>query len=672
MPDPSSIEREEAAELPGALDAPGCLRYGLPVETLPVASGNALNKETAVRIRNLFLSAPLIILVLLPAFAAAQGAAKERSEIDPKYQWKLTDIYADDALWEADFERIEALIPVVAAFEGRLGESGETLLAFQKKSEELSMLTSSLIIYSGLKGDEDARVSLYKGMRDRARGLAVRSGAALAWVEPELLSIPKEKLQRFLDETDGLKIYQHAMEDMWRTGDHVLSDKEEKILSLAGDLASIPRDVYNQMSNADLRFGSYVDENGEEVEMTRGRYARALQSLDRGVRKEAFRVYYDGYAKQLHGSAAALSGAIKRDLFYTRTRGYESCIESALDGDNVKVEVLDNLIATIRANMDPVKRYYQIRKRELGLDTLYHWDTYVPITGSAETEVPFEEAVETILAGLAPLGDDYLGEMETGFRSGWIDVYENVGKRSGAYSWGSAATPHPFMLLNYQDRLHDMFTLAHEMGHAMHTMRTTATQPYVYSGITLFVAEVASTTNEAILMHHLLNTTEDREMKIRLLNQYIQQILGTVYIQVMFSEFEKGVHEMAERGEPITVESLNDLYLELIRFYAGGEVNYVDASATGWTRIHHFYRNFYVYKYATSYSAATAISGAILAGEPGARERHLRFLESGSSDYPIGLLKKAGVDLSSPEPIQATCDLLAKLVEQLDALLQEG
>jgi len=607
-----------------------------------------------------------LVLLALPAAIDAQQAARERADIPEKYKWDLTNIYANEADWDTELEWVDSMVPEVLAFRGKLGESAETLLAFHKKSEEMDRIFSRLFAYAGLKADEDARVSRYQGLRQRVRSAGVAVQAATAWVQPELLSIPEEKLQGFLDELPRLKVYQHSYNDLWRSREHILSEEEEKILSLAGDLAATPRDVFNQMTNADLKFGTVVDEKGEEIELTQARYGTLLESPDRRVRKDAYDVFYEGYGRYLHGSAAAFAGVLKRDLFFARARGYDSCVEASLDDDNVRTEILENLIATVSANLDPVKRYYQIRKRVMELDTLYTYDTYVPLTPELNESYEYETAVQMIETGLKPLGPDYVKEVGKGFRSRWVDVYENVGKRSGAYSWGSSALPHPFMLMNYEGKIEDVFTLAHEMGHSMHTFYTVATQPQVYSGVPLFTAEVASTTNEALLMDDLLRKTKDRDKKIFLLNYYIRQIMGTVYTQVMFAEFETIAHGMAEKGEPITVESLGEVYRGLLEKYSGGEVVYPETSTTGWARIPHFYRNFYVYKYATSYAAATAISQKILKKEKGAREAYLDFLKSGSSDYPIEIIKKAGVDLSSPAPIQATCDLFARLVDELD------
>jgi oligoendopeptidase F len=425
------------------------------------------------------------------------------------------------------------------------------------------------------------------------------------------------------------------------------------------------------MMNADLSFGTFQDESGQDVEMTQARYTTYMRNPDRDVRARAWSVYYDGYENYLNAATETYGGAVKRDMFYTRARGYDSCVQRALDSDAVEPVVLENLIATISDNMEPIRRYNEIRARVMEVDTLRHWDAYVSLVPSLDEEIPYDEAVKTIIAGLHPLGDEYVEGMTKGFSSGWVDVYENAGKRSGAYSWGGYSIDHPYMLMNYEGKIDDMFTLAHEMGHSMHTFYSGANQPQVYADYSIFVAEVASTTNEAILMDHLLKNTKDRQKRIFLLNHYINQIQGTVYTQVMFSEFEKEAHEVAEAGQPLTVETLSGIYGKLMDKYSGGVIGYTDRSAAGWCRIPHFYRNFYVYKYATSYAAATALAKRILAEEPGALEAYHAFLKSGSSDYPIDLLKAAGVDLSSPEPIQATCDLLAELVDELDTLLSQ-
>ncbi|HMB69001.1 MAG TPA: oligoendopeptidase F [bacterium] len=617
------------------------------------------------------LAAVAGLLLLVPTLAFAQ-AARERSDVDDKYKWNLEDIYATDEAWETDFERMKQVADDLAGLREKLGDldSAKKLVELRHTQEEAMLLFERLLVYAALKSDEDTRVSKYQGYSQQLQTLGVQIQAELAWVDPALVAIPQKKVLGWMEKNEDLALYRHSFDDLWRQQAHVLSEEEERILSLAGDMSSTPRSVYGQMMNADLSFGTYLDENGDEVEMTEARYGSAMRNPNRDVRARAWSVYYDGYERYLHSATAAYAGAVKRDLFYTTARGYESCAQRALDADNVPVEVLENLIAVVSDNLEPIRRYNEIRMRVMDMDTLRHWDEYIPLVPSLDEEIPYEQAIETILTGLQPLGETYVTDMRTGFNSRWVDVYENVGKQSGAYSWGAYST-HPYMLMNYESKLDDMFTLAHEMGHSMHTFYSNAGQPQVYADYPIFLAEVASTTNEAILMDDMLRNETDREKRIFLLNHWIDQIQGTMYTQVMFSEFEKRAHEMAEAGEPLTVDALKELYLELISKYAGGVTQYTDRSGGGWIRIGHFYRNFYVYKYATSYAAATALAKRILDGEPGARDAYLEFLASGSSDYPIELLKKAGVDLSSPEPIQATCDLLAQLVEELDLLLSQ-
>ena len=596
----------------------------------------------------------------------------------------LRSVYEDQSRWADALNVYQSFPPrprqwvhfaraSIERMRAKLGklDSGKKLLELARTTEAVELALSKLSQYASLKGDQDTRVSKYQGYNQQMQSLFTDYGTAVAWVQPALVAIPRKNVEAWMKSSKELAVYRHSYDNLWRQQKHVLSEKEEKLLSLAGDMSSTPGDVYSQMMNADLSFGSYKNEKGESVEMTQARYSVAMTNPDRKVRKAAWDVYYQGYENYLHAAAESYTGAVKRDMFYAKARGYESCAQAALDADNVPVDVLDNLIETVGKNTSAVRRYHGIRRAIMQVDTLQHWDTYVALIPALDEEIPYEKAVETIEKGLEPLGAKYVEDMTKGFASRWIDVYENVGKRSGAYSSGTAAAPHPYMLLNYESRMDDMFTLAHEMGHSMHTFYSVANQPQVYSDYSIFVAEVASTTNEAILMHSLLGQPMDRTRKIFLLNQYIEKILGTVYTQVMFSEFEKRTHEMAERGEPLTLDALNAVYLELIDKYSGGAIHYGPRSGEGWCRIGHFYRNFYVYKYATSYAAATALAQGIVDEKAGARDAYLTFLASGSSDYPIDLLKKAGVDLSTPAAVQATCDLLSKLVGELDELVAQ-
>lgn len=612
-----------------------------------------------------------LLLIVVPAQLFAQEAT-QREDIGNKYKWDLTRIYASNEDWEADYDKLKASIPEFDTYRGRLGESGETLLAFLKQQEDVTATMDKLLVYAGLQHHQDMRVSENEGLWQKIQGLGTEISSATAWVTPELIAIPEETVEGFFQDSEELAVHRHSFDDLWRQQQYVLSEKEERILSLAGDLASVPTSVFGQMTNADLQFGRFVNENGDTVEMTEGRYSVYMNHPDRELRERAWQVYYDGYEKILNGNAAAIAGAMKRDLFYTRARGFDTCIERALYSDNLEVDLFENLIATINANLEPLHRYSTIRSEVLDIDTLSHWDLYTPLTPNLDEDVPYEKAVATIIEGLEPLGEDYVSKMTRLFDSNIVDVYENAGKRSGAYSWGGLSTGGPYMLMNYQDKLEDMFTLAHEMGHSMHTLYSMNNQPPVYADYVLFVAEVASTTNEALLMNYLLENETDREKRIYLINHYIKQIQGTVYTQVEFAEFEYELHKMVEAGEPLTVESLNKAYYDLLSKYSGPAVQYPERSGMGWGRIGHFYRNYYVYKYATSYAAATAFAKKILAEEPGALEAYLEFLKSGSSEYPADILKKAGVDLTTPEAIQATCELLDDLVSELEVLISQG
>jgi oligoendopeptidase F len=422
------------------------------------------------------------------------------------------------------------------------------------------------------------------------------------------------------------------------------------------------------LNNADMRFPIIKDEEGKEVEVTHGNFVRFMQSKDRNVRKAAFNAMYDTYKKFINTFASTMAGNVKKDIFYVKTRKYNSSLEASLFEDNVSLEVYNNLIETVHSRLDVLHRYVRLKKKLLGLDELHMYDLYVPLIQEYDKKFTYEEAIELVLEGLKPLGDEYINLLKQGFNSRWVDVYENRGKTSGAYSWGTYGT-HPYVLLNYQGKLNDVFTIAHEMGHSLHTYYSNATQPYVYAGYKIFVAEVASTCNEALLMDYLLKNSKDEKERLYLLNHFFEEFRGTVYRQVMFAEFEKLIHEMAERGEPLTAEVLNKKYYELNKLYYGDDIVVDEGISYEWARIPHFYRNFYVYKYATGFSAAIAISQMILNEGEKAVERYKEFLKSGSSDYPLNLLKKAGVDLTTPKPVNDALDVFEKLLDEFEKML---
>ncbi len=591
-----------------------------------------------------------------------------REQIDPKYRWRLEDIYPSDDDWETDYRRVEQGLEAIGEFKGRTGESAEALLKVLKLRDELEERFERVFVYAAMRSDEDTTNEHYQALRDRAASLAARVQEATAFVSTEILDIPEEKLWQWVEENEDLRVYRHFLEDLLRTREHVLPREQEELLARTSEVARAPHDIFNMFNNADIRFSKILDERGNEIEVTKGRYALLQESPDRRVRRDAFRALYGEYSKWPNTLASMLNGSVKKDVFYARTRRYPSALRMALDADNVPDEVYSNLIDAVHAGLEPLHRAISLRKSALKVEAVHPYDLYVPLVPSLKWEVPYEEARELVLGALSILGEEYGEQLKRAFREGWIDVFENRGKRTGAYSWGAYGV-HPYILLNYNGRLDDVFTLAHELGHAMHSHFTWSTQPYIYGDYSIFVAEVASTVNEALLTHYLLGRTEEPQRRLYLLNHWVDQIRGTVYTQVLFAEFEKATHEMVERGQPLTANVLNKLASNLYRTYLGPDFTLDSPYEINWARIPHFYTAFYVYKYATGYSAATAISQKILSGEAGAVERYLDFLRSGSSDYPLNLLRKAGVDMRSPEPVRSVTGLLARLVSEMEGLI---
>ncbi|MGI6452375.1 MAG: oligoendopeptidase F [Syntrophomonadaceae bacterium] len=589
---------------------------------------------------------------------------KRREEIDDCYKWKLEDIYENEQLWEQDFTALQQMIPEIEKYQGRLGASSAELLQALKLSEQIERKTEKLYVYAKMRRDENNAEPRYQTLFDRIENLAVQVGSASSYIVPEITSISEEKLKAFMDEMGELKVYQHFFQELIRRRQHVLSQEEERLLAMSSDLSVAPGNIFSMLNNADIKFPVIKDEDGKEIELTKGRYGRFMESQDRRVRKEAFEGLYGTYSRLKNTLAATLSSAVKKDVFYARCRKYAGALEAALDQDNVPPQVYHQLIETVHNNLPHMYRYLEIRKKLLGLDELHMYDIYVPMVKDYKMEISFEEAKKTVVKALQPLGSEYLDKLQEGMESGWIDVYENEGKTSGAYSWGAYDT-HPYVLLNYDNKLDDMFTLAHEMGHALHSYYSHQAQPHVYSQYSIFVAEVASTVNESLLIDYLLAQSERKEEKMYLLNHYLEQFRGTVYRQTMFAEFEKIIHEMVEQGAPLTPDSLNRIYRELNELYYGPDVVIDKEIEYEWARIPHFYSGFYVYKYATGFSAATALKQKILnEGQP-AVERYLEFLKGGGSNYPIELLKKAGVDLTSPLPVQEALQYFGRLVEEM-------
>jgi oligoendopeptidase F len=591
-----------------------------------------------------------------------------RSEIPVEETWRLEDIFPTDEAWEQEFQEVKKMIPKLAEYQGRLGESADTLYEALQYQDEVSMRLGKLYTYAHMRYDQDTTNAFYQGLNDRATSLYSEASSAMAFIVPEILAIDEAKLRSFLEEKQELKLYEHALDEINRQRPHVLSAEEEALLAQAAEVMQSSASTFSMLNNADLTFPTIIDENGEEVEVTHGRFIRFLESTDRRVRHDAFKAVYDTYEKYKNTFASTLAGTVKKDNFFARVRRYKSAREAALSNNNIPESVYDNLIETVHEHLPLLHRYVRLRKKVLGLDELHMYDLYTPLVQDVKMEVTYEEAKEYMLKALAPLGEEYISIVKEGLENRWVDVRENKGKRSGAYSSGAYGT-HPYILLNWQDNVNNLFTLVHEFGHSVHSYYTRKTQPYPYANYSIFVAEVASTCNEALLNDYLLKTVDEEKKRLYLLNHYLEGFRGTVFRQTMFAEFEHMIHVKAQEGEALTADSLTSLYYELNKKYFGDDIVVDQEIGLEWARIPHFYYNYYVYQYATGFSAATALSKQILEeGEP-AVKRYIEFLKAGSSDYPIEVLKKAGVDMTSAEPIRQACQVFAEKLAEMEKLL---
>lgn len=618
----------------------------------------------------------MLSTALFMSFAAgAENGDKAKSiptrdQIEEQYRWDLGDIYPDTEAWEKDFSYVEKNMEKIQEYKGKLSRSASNLEQCLLLSEQLERKLDKLYVAAHLLKDQDTKNSVSQGLANRIAALNQRFYTERAFLWPELQTIPERRLYRFIDSSPYLQQYRQAIDDMIRQKAHILTEREEELLAMAGNMSSEFSNIREALTQADIIFPKVKDEDGELIELSYSRYSLLLRSDDPEVRRAAFKGMYGTFDKIKNTSAATYRGSVKKDIFYARARHYDSCIEMSLDADNVPVEVYDNLIATTHEYLDPLHRLLNLRKKIMGVDELHLYDTSVPIVKASDKRYSYEEAKTMIIEALAVMGPQFQKDAEMALSSRWVDVYETRNKRSGAYSWGTYDT-HPYMLMNYNGTLDNVFTLIHELGHSLHTYYTNQTQPYATANYTLFVAEVASTFLENILMDYMLKTVEDKDLKLALLNQWAENIEGTLYTQVLFAEFEREAHSLAEQGVPLTVETLNNTYFNILKSYYDGVLVLDPEYQLTWSRIPHFFRQFYVYKYATSISASTALSRKVLDGEPGAMENYMEFLRSGSSDYPIELLKKAGVDMSSPEPIAKTLELFGNIVSQMEALVAE-
>lgn len=591
-----------------------------------------------------------------------------RSEIAEADKWALEDLFLTDADWEAAVKQLEEQLAQLKGYAGKVSASADALYAYLTLADETENLFEKVLVYSNEKMHEDMGNSTYQGYAAQAQAAATRLSAAEAFFEPELLAMEESRLQGFFKEDPKLEKYRLLIDRIWRRKEHTLSAAEEEILAKTYEMATAPDDIFSMFNDADAKFGTIRDENGKEVELTHGRFGGFMESSDRRVRKEAFEALYQTYDQFKNTLAATYSANVKKAKFYADVRKYPSALAAALAPGNIPTEVYDNLIETVHRFLPAMYRYVALRKRALGVEELHMYDVYVPLVADQTKKIPFAEAKEIVKRGLAPMDEEYVSHLEEGFDHRWIDVYENRGKRSGAYSWGAYGT-HPYVLLNYQGKLDDVFTLAHEMGHALHSWYSNANQPYVYSGYLIFVAEVASTCNESLLMQYLLKESKDKKEKAYLLNHFIDQFKGTLFRQTMFAEFEKITHEMYAKGESLTAERLCAVYMDLNRKYFGEEMVSDPQIALEWARIPHFYTEFYVYQYATGFSCAIALSKRILEmGEAGVAD-YMKFLKGGCSKDPIELLKMAGVDISTPKPVEDALQLFEELVSELEELL---
>ncbi len=592
----------------------------------------------------------------------------KRSEIPGKWKWKLEDLYPSGEAWEQDYRRIREAIPDIETSRGSLCQSAEQLLKGLNVYFEWLERAERLFVYASMKRDEDNGNPESQALLDRAREVLTAGYSAASFLVPEILSIPRNTLRDFMKSCEGLKVYDQYLDEITRRKEHYLSDREEEILALAGEMAAAPRNIFSMINNADIRFPEVHDENGEKVELTKGRYTQMMGSRDREVRKEAFQAFYTTYAEQKNAISAALNASVKKDIFFSQVRHYPSDLEASLDEDNVPKSVYDHLIEAVGQNLDAMYRYVDLKKRALQVKELHMYDVYAPIVKGVDWKFSYDRAKEIVAEGLEPLGTDYQNILQKGFAGGWIDVMENEGKTSGGYSQGVYGV-HPYVLLNYQGNIDSVFTLAHEMGHSIHSYLSGKNQPFAKAEYRIFVAEVASTLNEILLTEHLLHTLKDPKQKAYILNHYLEQFRTTVYRQTMFAEFEKIIHNMAESGQPLTCESMSSVYRDLnIRYYGRG-MHVDEEISMEWMRIPHFYRSFYVYKYSTGFCAAAALANQIRKEGKPAVERYLRFLSSGGSDYPINLLKKAGVDMTSTDPVNTALKSFDGMIGQLDELL---
>ena len=589
---------------------------------------------------------------------------KKREEINLEDKWKLEKIYANEDAWEKDFNILKKESPKLREFAGKLNDK-EEILKYLELNEKVSRLGETLYVYAHMKSDEDTSNQKYQSYMNKIDAFMAEFASYGAFFVPEILALPDEFIKDLIKNDERFKIYEFMLMDILKEKPHILTKEMEELLALASDCLDAPSSIHNMLTNADMTFGNIKDEDGDEVELTEGNYSSFIKSKDRSVREAAFKRLFGEYKKFDNTLATTLTSSVKSFNFSARVRKYESPIEASLSPNDIPVSVYENAIKTINDNLSSLHRYVKIKKKLLGLEQMHMYDLYVPIIEVEKEKISFDEGVKLANEGLKPLGGEYLNLFNEGINSGWIDKYENKGKRGGAYSWGGYDTM-PYVLLNYHNELNDVSTLVHEMGHSLHSYYSRKTQPYYYAGYTLFCAEVASTTNEALLIHYLIEKEQDKKKKLYLINQELEQIRTTVFRQLMFAEFELYTHNALNAGEALTAADYSAKWHELNANYFGPDMVVDEDIDMEWARIPHFYSDFYVYQYATGYAAASAFANAILEGKENAVEKYKGFLKAGGSKYPIDILKDAGVDMTTSEPLEATIHRFNELLDMLE------
>lgn len=592
-----------------------------------------------------------------------------REEIEPKYKWNLEDIFESENKWLETFEWIKSKAPDYSKYKGRLSESSETLAACLKLDEEIGTALGKLLLYAMLSKDIDLSNSKYTSRFEECMVLYSLLDTESSYIRPELLEIPEDKLRDFIEENEFLQVYKHYFEDLLRKKEHTLSAKEEEILALASPVTTIPYNTFSIFENSDIEFPKVIDEKGNEVELTHGLYTASLYSLDRDYRQRVYKNYYIPFIKFRNTLVTLFNGNIKTSIFNAKARKYKTTLEASLDPNNIPVVVYDNLVNTVADNLAPLHRWAEIKKKKLGVSELHPYDSYVTLFPDFEKEFTYDESKEILLDALKPLGEQYLQDLKKAFDNRWIDVFETKGKRNGAYSSGVTYGTHPYVLLNWHNQLNDLFTFAHEMGHNMHSYYTAEAQPYPYANYSIFNAEITSTLNEALLLDYLIAKSSSEEEKLALIEKHLNNVVSTFYRQTMFADFEKYVHKLSEEGQVLTPEALCEIYHKMFSDAWGAAMTVDEEESYTWARVPHFYYNFYVYQYATSFAASQDLVEKLKTGGQEAVEKYLEFLKAGGSKYPLEVLADAGVDMTKPDPVKAVVSKMNNLLDQMQELL---